>query len=184
MDERDQDPDPVFDRWVAAAQPVMLVVTAAVGDERDGCLVGFHSQCGIEPRRYVLWLSELNRTTRLVADPECTHVGVHLLAADQHDLARHFGALTGDQVKKLGPGGPAWQPGPGGAPLLEACPDRVVGRTLDLVEVGADHRGLVVEPVLAALSERGAPTAGWLRMAEVMDLVAGHQPDEGSRDHP
>jgi flavin reductase (DIM6/NTAB) family NADH-FMN oxidoreductase RutF len=184
MHERADDPGPAFDRWVAASRPAMVVVTAAVGDQRDGCLVGFHSQCSIEPRRYALWLSELNRTTRLVADPACSHVAVHGLGADQHELARHFGALTGDRVEKLGPGGPAWHPGPGGAPLLDACPDRLVGRTVALVEVDADHRGLVVEPVEASASEAGGAARDWLRMAEVMDLVAGHRPDEASRDHP
>ena len=42
---------------VAGLDAAMVVVTVAVGDERDGCLVGFHSQSSIDPRRYVVWLS-------------------------------------------------------------------------------------------------------------------------------
>ena len=30
----------------------MVVVTTAQGDERAGCLVGFHAQSSIEPPRY------------------------------------------------------------------------------------------------------------------------------------
>ena len=46
--------DPVaaaFDAMIAGLDAPLVVVTTASGGERAGCLVGFHSQSGIEPRR-------------------------------------------------------------------------------------------------------------------------------------
>jgi flavin reductase (DIM6/NTAB) family NADH-FMN oxidoreductase RutF len=169
--------DHAFDRLVSATDPVMLVVTAAVGGRRDGCLVGFHAQCGIEPRRYALWMSKANGTTDLVTDERCTHVGVHLLRADQHPLARRFGTLTGDDVDKLA--GLPWTEGPGGSVRLSDCPDHWVGRKVDLVDVDADHLCLVVEPVEVS-RDRDPSSARWLRLGQVADLVAGHAPDDHS----
>ncbi|MFE2251449.1 flavin reductase, partial [Streptomyces lavendulae] len=38
--------------------PVYVVAVAvAVGAERAGCLVGFASQCSIDPPRFIVWLS-------------------------------------------------------------------------------------------------------------------------------
>ena len=51
-----------FDALVAVLDAAVVVVTAADGDDRDGCLVGFHSQCSIDPPRYAVWLSRANRT--------------------------------------------------------------------------------------------------------------------------
>jgi flavin reductase (DIM6/NTAB) family NADH-FMN oxidoreductase RutF len=164
-----------YDELVGSTDPVMLVVTAAAAGQRDGCLVGFHSQCGIEPRRHALWMSKANRTTRLVSDDRCTHVGVHLLRADQHELARRFGAVTGDEVDKLA--GVALTTGPAGTPLLADCTDRLVGRKVALTEVDADHLCLVVEPV-EVFGARRRPAAGWLHLSQVSDLVAGHAPDD------
>ena len=51
-----------FDEMVADADPSMVIVTTVVGDERSGCLVGFHSQCSIDPPRYAVWISKANHT--------------------------------------------------------------------------------------------------------------------------
>jgi flavin reductase (DIM6/NTAB) family NADH-FMN oxidoreductase RutF len=164
-----------YDELVGSTDPVLLVVMAAAGDQRDGCLVGFHSQCGIEPRRHALWMSKANRTTRLVSDERCTHVGVHLLRADQHELARHFGAVTGDEVDKMA--GVAVTPGPAGTALLSACTNGFVARKVRLTEVDADHLCLVVEPT-EVFGASGRPPIEWLHQSQVSDLVAGHAPDD------
>ena len=88
-----------FDGLMSSLDPPLVVVTTAVGDERGGCLVGFHAQAGIDPDRYCLWLSKANHTYRLAL--RATHLGVHFLAEDQLDLAERFGTLTGDDVDKF-----------------------------------------------------------------------------------
>ncbi|WP_255355718.1 flavin reductase, partial [Frankia sp. CpI1-P] len=50
-----------FHEAVSAISYPMVIVTAAVPDgERSGCLVGFHTQCSIEPARYLLCISQAN----------------------------------------------------------------------------------------------------------------------------
>jgi flavin reductase (DIM6/NTAB) family NADH-FMN oxidoreductase RutF len=68
-------------------------------------------------------------------------------------LAELFGGETGDEVDKFARVG--WKPGPGGTPLLDACPNRFVGRVLERLDAG-DHDAILLEPVLA---ERGTDAA-------------------------
>jgi flavin reductase (DIM6/NTAB) family NADH-FMN oxidoreductase RutF len=147
----------------------MVVVTAAAGDERDGCLVGFHSQSSIHPRRYVVWLSVANRTYRIAQRAD--HLAVHALTASDHALAERFGGTTGDDTDKLADVG--WSPGPGGAPLLDDLPTRFVGRVEAwLPATEGDHRGVVLVPVDAA----GADLApgGPFRLRQARDITPGH----------
>jgi flavin reductase (DIM6/NTAB) family NADH-FMN oxidoreductase RutF len=173
---RPTDVDHQFDELVGDLDPALVVVTTAAGDERDGCLVGFHSQCGIAPRRYAVWLSKPNRTTRLAGAADCEWFAVHLVGADRHDLAEWFGTQSGDRVDPFA--GWTWTPGPGGVPLLDACPDRFVGRRVSLSEVDADHLCLVLDPIEV---QRG-PRPTWLHLGDVGDVVAGHAPDEPVSD--
>jgi flavin reductase (DIM6/NTAB) family NADH-FMN oxidoreductase RutF len=162
--------DETFDELMRDLDPPLLVVTTAHDDERAGCLVGFHSQCGIAPRRYALWISRANRTAAVAT--RATAFAVHVLGAQQHELAALFGAKTGDDIDKFARC--AWVPGRDGVPLLADCPDRITGRKRDLVEVDADHVCLVIEP----LDTHQVRTDSWLRLAEVHDLRAGHPPDD------
>lgn len=157
---------------MAAADTAMIVVTAAAGDERTGCLVGFHVQCSIEPFRYAVWLSKANRTHDVAQ--RATHLAVHLLSASQHDLAELFGGHTGDEVDKLAQ--TDWSPGPGGTPLLAECPDRFVGRILERRPGAADgdHDLIVVDAVESTGSGPDRP----LRLSDVDDVAPGHEADE------
>jgi len=161
------DPVPAaFDDLVATMDSAMVVVTAAVADERDGCLVGFHSQASIEPPAYVVWLSTANRTTGLAQRAE--HLAVHVLADDQRDLAELFGGETGDDTDKLAL--VSWTAGVGGAPVLTACPNRFVGAVVERLDAGGDHLCVVLRPVDASLGTVVAP----LRLGRVVDIDPGH----------
>src|SRR5690606_32330389 len=84
-----------FDALMAQSDPTVVVVTTTDGDERAGCLVGFHGQCGIDPPRYAIWLSKTNRTYRVGRD--AATFAVHWIPDDRHDLAELFGGTTGDE---------------------------------------------------------------------------------------
>jgi flavin reductase (DIM6/NTAB) family NADH-FMN oxidoreductase RutF len=162
-----------FDDLVARLDTGMVVVTVAAGEERDGCLVGFHSQASIDPRRYVVWLSVENRTYRLAADPAATHLAVHVLSASDLDLAERFGGSTADDpgVDKLAD--LPWTPGPGGVPLLAAAPERFVGRILTRERTTeGDHVPFVLEPV-EAWSTGGAAEPP-LRLHQAHRIDPGH----------
>ena len=133
-----------FNRLMASLDYPMFIVTAAAGDERGGCLVGFATQASIDPPRFLVGLSNKNRTYRIAQRADT--LGVHFVGGHQVDLAELFGGQTGDEVDKLAQ--VQWRPGPGGAPMLEACPNRFAGRVLERVDFG-DHVGFLLEPVHA-----------------------------------
>jgi flavin reductase (DIM6/NTAB) family NADH-FMN oxidoreductase RutF len=119
----------------------MYVVTAVSGGERAGCLVGFASQCSIDPPRFMVFLSEKNLTYRVALTSPA--LGVHVVPAGRRDLARLFGEETGDEMDKFEPC--EWEPGPHGLPILTACGDRFVGTVLERHAFG-DHTGFLLEP--------------------------------------
>jgi flavin reductase (DIM6/NTAB) family NADH-FMN oxidoreductase RutF len=150
--------------------PPMMIVTTAVDDERAGCLVGFHAQGGIDPRRYAIWLSKANHTYRVATHAE--YLIAHFLTAADHDLAELFGTLSGDEVDKFARCD--WEPTKWNVPALTRCPNRVVVRRTALLDEGSDHVCLVTEPLDASGDDEFRP----LRFGEVRDLDAGHGVEE------
>jgi flavin reductase (DIM6/NTAB) family NADH-FMN oxidoreductase RutF len=166
--------DEAYDAAVASANAAMVVVTTAAitgsGDQRAGCLVGFHSQSSIEPRRYTVWLSKANHTYRVAL--LSTHLAVHFLAAADRDLAELFGALSGDDVDKFTRC--EWDPGSDGVPLLRRCPNRLVVERTTLVDDGGDHVAVMTRPIAAQSAGEFTP----LRFGDVRDIVPGHEVGE------
>jgi flavin reductase (DIM6/NTAB) family NADH-FMN oxidoreductase RutF len=146
----------------------MFVVTTVdpQSGERAGCLVGFASQCSLEPDRFVVWLSQNNHTYRVALRAEA--LAVHSLADHQGDLAELFGTKTGDETDKFDRC--AWESDTSGVPLLKSCPRRFVGKILDRA-VWGNHTGFLLEPVWAA----GRPDESPLMFSAVADLQAGHE---------
>ncbi|HEV3352638.1 MAG TPA: flavin reductase family protein [Acidimicrobiales bacterium] len=154
-----------FHAFVGALEYPMFIVTAAAAAERDGCLVGFATQCSIHPPRFLACLSVKNRTFRIAR--RATVLAVHLVGADQHDLAELFGGKTADEVDKLAEW--PWREGPDGVPLLDGVANLFVGRVLERVDLG-DHVGHLLEPVAA----RHEGEVDGLGSQEAADIEAGH----------
>lgn len=148
----------------------MFVVTVADGDEANGCLIGFVTQCSIAPVRYLVCISTANHTHPLAVRSE--GLGLHVLGSDQHDLAAVFGELTGDRTDKLV--ALDWRPGATGVPILAECAAWLEGRVLDRVVLG-DHVGHLIEPLAGGLG----PHEGELLFSQVRDLVPGHPVEDG-----
>jgi flavin reductase (DIM6/NTAB) family NADH-FMN oxidoreductase RutF len=129
----------------------------------DGCLVGFATQCSIDPVRFIVCLSNKNRTYRLAKD--ATHMALHVVPEDRPDLAELFGGETADEVDKLAQVESA--PGPGGVPLIAGCP-YVAGSLLDRVDVG-DHVAFVLDVEIKA----GGATP--MRFARARSIDPGHE---------
>jgi flavin reductase (DIM6/NTAB) family NADH-FMN oxidoreductase RutF len=155
-----------FGALMRSADPALLVVTAADERERAGCLIGFHSQSSIAPARYCVWLSKANYTYRVALRGE--HLGLHFLTAADRALAERFGTLTGDTADKFA--GLVVSAGPGGVPLLGACPHWLVTRRTALLDEGGDHVCVVGEPVAGHTGPDFAP----LRQSAVGHLHPGH----------
>jgi flavin reductase (DIM6/NTAB) family NADH-FMN oxidoreductase RutF len=126
----------------------MFVVTAADGDERGGCLVGFVTQTSIHPTRLLVCLSRKNRTVRIAE--RSAGLAVHVVPSDREDLAELFGGETGDEVDKFARC--AWHDGPLGLPVIEGCPSWLAGRVLQRLDLG-DHVGHLLDPVDGRLAD-------------------------------
>lgn len=159
-----------FGDLTAALNQPLVVVTTAVQGERAGCLVGFHSQSSIEPERYCVWLSKANHTFRVAQ--RSSHLVVHFLTADALELAAWFGTQSGDSVDKFG--GLDTVAGPGGAPVLQQCANRVVLRRTALLDEGGDHLCVMGEVIDVAFGG----TFEALRFRQAAHLQAGHDAED------
>jgi flavin reductase (DIM6/NTAB) family NADH-FMN oxidoreductase RutF len=145
----------------------MFIVTAAADGERAGCLVGFATQCSIDPLRFMVCLSDKNRTFRVAQGAET--LVVHLVPEDATELAELFGSETGDDTDKFARA--AWRAGPDGAPVLDACPSWFAGRILERICVG-DHWAFLLEP-RAGDGEAGE---GAFMFQDARWIEPGHEP--------
>jgi flavin reductase (DIM6/NTAB) family NADH-FMN oxidoreductase RutF len=137
----------VFERLTGHMDFPMVIVTARADDdgERSGCLVGFVTQCSMDPVRLLVCLSRRNHTFAVAA--RASALGVHFPTPAELELATLFGERTGDVVDKFAQC--AWRPGPGGVPLLTECRNWLVGAVADRIELG-DHTGYLLDLVAAA----------------------------------
>ncbi len=143
----------------------MAVVTTSAGDERAGCLVGFHTQCSIDPARYLVCISVQNHTCDVASSAPA--LALHFLSRADAALASLFGEETGDAVDKFAQC--AWVPGPYGVPLLQHDGSWIAGPIVMRSVVG-DHQAMVIDTVYGG----GQPPSPQLQYADVMEFRPGH----------
>jgi flavin reductase (DIM6/NTAB) family NADH-FMN oxidoreductase RutF len=143
----------------------MVVVTTCAHGARAGCLVGFHTQCSIDPTRYLVCISVENYTLE-IARPGAS-LAVHFLADVDMALARLFGETTGDEIDKFDRC--RWVSGPLGLPILRQHGAWVAGPIVQSCVVG-DH----VATVIDVMHGRGSASTDQLQFSAVKDLEPGH----------
>jgi flavin reductase (DIM6/NTAB) family NADH-FMN oxidoreductase RutF len=153
-----------FNELVGYLDYPMLIVTAARGDERAGCLVGFHTQCSIDPARFLVCISHQNHTFALAARSEL--LAVHFLDETHRALAKLFGEQTGDTADKFSKC--RWRDHRG-LPILDDVKAWLIGHVLQRVDLG-DHIAHVIEPVETFV----APDLRQLAFQRVKGLQPGH----------
>jgi len=158
--------DVSFETVVKLLDYPMFVVTTAADGSQGGCLVGFATQVSISPPRYLVGLSNKNRTYRLAT--RATHLVVHVLGPGQRALAELFGGQTGDETDKFARC--SWRPGPGGAPILDGVAGWFSGRILERLPMG-DHVGHLLE---AGAGQVLQPGSDLLTLNRLGDLEAAH----------
>jgi flavin reductase (DIM6/NTAB) family NADH-FMN oxidoreductase RutF len=163
-----------FKTLVAHLDNQMFIVTVASAGEVSGCLVGFASQCSIDPARFLVCLSKQNHTYRVAAAGAAAVDGqilvVHVPRLGDLDLARHFGELTGDEVDKFV--GVSWTAGPGGAPVLTGL-DWFCGAVRERHDLG-DHEGFILDVLEQGSAERATEPRLGLDLA--LSFEPGHEP--------
>jgi flavin reductase (DIM6/NTAB) family NADH-FMN oxidoreductase RutF len=145
--------------------PMLLVTTTAASGERSGCLVGFSTQCSIDPPRFIVCLSDKNHTTRIASAADA--LAVHFPPADAVDLAKLFGSETGDDIDKFSRC--RWHTGPLGLPIIDQCRRWFVGTILERHKLG-DHVAFILEAVQAC--DQGDSET--LTFNDVKQLDPGH----------
>ena len=164
----DEDTEKQFQRFVGGLDYPLFVVTAADGEERDGCIVGFTTQCSIDPPLFLVCLSNKNRTWRIAQAADA--LAVHVVPHDRRDLAELFGGETADESDKLSQ--IAWSEGPARAPLVDELTTRFVGAIKERHEFGGDHTAFLLAPIAA-----DAPAnEDELSFQEAKDIEPGHEP--------
>jgi len=158
----------IFDELVSRLDYPMIVVTVSDGAERAGCLVGFSTQCSIDPARYAVFISKRNHTAEVASRSET--MVVHLLRSGDEALARLFGEQTGDDIAKFEKC--TWHAGPGGAPVITGC-DWFAGNVAHRIDAG-DHTMHLLDVVEAGTAAPGRD--GQLGFQALRDLDAGHEP--------
>lgn len=159
-----------LDRFLNNVDYPLFIVTVAAenGDgpeSRSGCLVGFATQCSIDPPRFLVCISKINHSYALMS---CANVlAVHVIDSDQRALAELFGGESGDEIDKFAVCN--WHPGPGGVPLLEASRRRIIADVVEQIDFG-DHLGLVLAPFEVCADEH----AEALRPSAIADMEPGH----------
>jgi flavin reductase (DIM6/NTAB) family NADH-FMN oxidoreductase RutF len=159
--------DPVADTFTKLALRLnypIFIVTTAVGERREGCVIGFATQASIDPGRFLACLSRENRTYRLARDAEA--LAVHFAPAADDELVELFGGETGDEIDKFEHC--EWHDGPCGVPILAGCPSWFVGEILSRHDLG-DHVGHLLRPVQARCEPGDV-----VYFQDVKDLEPGH----------
>lgn len=150
-----------------SADGSMLLAAANGADGPSGCLVGFHTQCSIDPPRYLVCLSKANHTYDVAR--ECEVISVNLLSHDQRALAVLFGSETEDEgVDKFS--ACRWATGPTGGIILDGVAAWMVGSVGSTVDLG-DHVGFVLDPTSLEIGAERRPP---LRYRDVRDIPPGH----------
>lgn len=156
-----------FEELMGTLDHPLFIVTTAHQGQRSGCLVGFATQTSIHPPRFLVALSDKNRTLGLARGAE--HLAVHLVPDDATALAELFGGRTGDELDKFAHC--AWHEGPHGLPILDDCESWFAGRVLERRELG-DHIGFLLAPEEA--EHRGGGRQ--LHFDRARSIEPGHAP--------
>lgn len=145
----------------------LFIVTAARGEDRAGCLIGFASQVSIKPPRFLAGLSVKNATYRVAHQTDV--LVVHFVPQDAQDLAELFGGETGDEIDKFAHCD--WRPGPSGAPVLTELGNWFAGKVIERIDLG-DHCGFVLEPIEGESGSSSKP----LTFKRAKWIEPGHEP--------
>jgi 3-hydroxy-9,10-secoandrosta-1,3,5(10)-triene-9,17-dione monooxygenase reductase component len=161
----------MLDRLVTSC----CVITASVGDTANGCLVASVMPVGINDRLVAFSQGRHSLTQRLAL--RSGHVALHLLGAEDVEIARRFGRASADGGPKFR--GLEWHRGVTGSPIIRTGLGVIEARIVRSVEI-RDHVVHVAEAVHAVTYDcRQVPFS--IVHARQSDLEAPRVAVEGSQ---
>ncbi|CCH17932.1 flavin reductase family protein [Micromonospora lupini] len=141
--------DPDTFRALLRRQAASVTVITAAGDPPVGFTATSFTSVSLRPPLVSFCLARSSSSWPTVAGAE--HVAVHLLGADQREVARTFATSGIDRFAAH----PGWRPGPYGVPLLDEPVAWLLCRVTERVLAG-DHAIVLAEPVTSGHGD-GAP---------------------------
>jgi flavin reductase (DIM6/NTAB) family NADH-FMN oxidoreductase RutF len=144
----------------------MFIVTTRAGSAMAGCLIGFATQCSIDPPRFLVCLSNKNHTCRVAHAADA--LAVHFVPSSAEHLAELFGGETGDEVDKFARC--RWHEGPRGLPILDECDNWFAAAILARHDLG-DHVGFHLAPIDA----HSAPDFDEFHLPRAKRIDPGHE---------
>jgi len=123
----------------------VAVITAVNGERPVGFTATSFTSVSLDPPLVSFALYRGSSSWPSVAATR--HVAVHLLAADQADVARTFAASGIDRFATS-----VWRCGPYGLPVLDGALAWLVCRVVERIAAG-DHTIVLAEPVVGEYSE-------------------------------
>ena len=152
---------------VTATDYPLYVVTASADGQRSGCVAGFVTQSSLKPVRFLICISKVNHTFAIAEKSQ--GLALHILGADQREVASLFGEQSGDDVDKFER--VQWSEGPAGVPVLSECAAWIAGHVIDRMSAG-DH-----DAFLITVTDGGAGThQGRFMLRDAADFEPG-QPE-------
>lgn len=156
--------EPLFDtgvfRQVCGHFPTgVTAVTARTADGRVAALtVNSFTSVSLEPAKVLFCLATTSSSIAVLQAAE--RIAIHILGADQEDIARRFAISGMTGAEKLD--GIGWTPGPEGVPLIPGTPAVLAGRT-DRTITSGDHVIFLVDVDHAGLKEISVPALSFYR---------------------
>ncbi|MEV4825168.1 flavin reductase family protein [Micromonospora sp. NPDC049275] len=141
--------DPDTFRALLRRQAASVTVITAAGDPPVGFTATSFTSVSLRPPLVSFCLARSSSSWPTVAGAE--HVAVHLLGAEQREVARTFATSGIDRFAAHS----GWRPGPYGVPLLDQPVAWLLCRVTERVLAG-DHAIVLAEPVTSGHGD-GAP---------------------------
>jgi flavin reductase (DIM6/NTAB) family NADH-FMN oxidoreductase RutF len=142
--------DPDAFRALMRRQAAMVTVVTVAGSPPAGFTATSFTLVSLRPPLVSVALSR--HSSSWPALKHASHLGVHLLGEEQHEVARTFATSGIDRFAAHG----AWRSGPYGVPLLESSVAWLLCRVTQQVSAG-EHTLVLAEPIHGAHARDGAP---------------------------
>ncbi|KIR66526.1 MULTISPECIES: flavin reductase family protein [Micromonospora] len=154
-------------RTLLRHQASTVVVVTAPGPPKAGFTATSFTSVSLAPPVVSFCLNLRSSSWPAVA--KARHVGVHLLAHQQQELARTFATSGIDRFAAP----TRWRTGPQGVPVLDDTLAWLLCRVVDRVTVG-DHAIVLAEPELLRHADVGSPLL--YHQGRYAGLAAGAEP--------
>ncbi len=131
----------------------MYIMTSRDGDHYGAATVTWLSQASFKPPLIMAALRTESNVFKCLSQSRLA--AIHILSADQQELARKFFATTRVSISMIN--GEPFVDGKTSAPILQSVPNYIECRVHQILDIGGDHALVILEPVEAEYGREMRP---------------------------